>query len=281
MLKQRHERALALALNFGLVMGMAGVSFESYAAPMQDEDDKEPPNVSIVSPEDGAVVAIGDPFFVRVNATDNVIVKKVHLHMNGTDVGSIDGAADAIYSFQVKDIQEGEYTIKTVVYDLAGNSASSEEITVSGVKSDPKDEEEDQEKKENEVEKGEVERGKSEVEKEKGSGEGSKEKSGGEGSGDEIRGEGSQGNSGGEGSLEKSNGEDQGEEKPGAGDKSKGRDEVGEKDKFGRDTPGKGSSPQQGNDGQFAAKGCAQGSKRLPLWSGLGLLVFGADPRRR
>lgn len=282
MQKQLRKRALARALNFGLCLGLVGFSFEARAIPMQDEDDKEPPEVSIVSPKDGAEAPMGGPLFIRVKATDNVIIKKVHLHMNGTDVGSIDGSADVIYSFQVKDIQKGEYTIKAVAYDLAGNSTSSDEITITGVKAKPKKDKEKDEKSKDKSKDSEGDEGEKSEDKpkDKEKDEESKDKSN---SSEGEEGDKEEGNSK-EGEKEEGKEDGEKDKKSDKGEKSEGKEDKEDKgsQEPKSDKDKKGSSTQQGEDGEGSDKGgCNLGSKDLPWWASLGFVMLGASWRRR
>lgn len=287
MISLLRTRALARALNLGFAIGVAGTSFEAHAFAMQEQEDKEAPAVEILSPKNGFEAPLGEPLMISVKATDNVIIKKVHLHMNGTDVGSIDGSADVVYRFQVKDIQKGEYTIKAVAYDLAGNSASSDEITVTGVEGKPKEEGEGDKEKDG-GKSGSGDAGKEEGGSKSGdpgegaeSGSASKNspKSGAESKEKAESGAGSKDEAGDGAKSKDADQDDKAASGKGSGEDKEDKGVASDESKSGKNASGKASSTQ-GKDEAPVGKGCNQGAKDLPWWGVLGVLLLAGAGRK-
>lgn len=250
----------ALLLSSMLVASAVGgpMSVGPAQAAYQDEDDNEPPKVQIVSPKNGAEVAIGKALFVMVKATDNTIIKKVHMHINGSEVGSIDGSADENYRFEVRDIQQGEYTFKAVAVDLAGNEASSEEIKVTGVEKKEEDEPKEKEKEKPKGEKSDEDASKKKDSKEKSEEDESKKSGKSE-----------------EGESKKKSEEDESKKK----EKSK---EGDSKKKSKEDESKKKESSQSDKEGEASKGGCAMNASRnFGSLSALWVVLLGAGCWRR
>ncbi|MSP17266.1 MAG: hypothetical protein EXR73_11785 [Myxococcales bacterium] len=82
------------------------------------------PVVALLAPVEGAVVASG--FAIVAEATDNYVVSKVELRIDGE---SITSRGFAPYEFTApQDLAPGTHTLVIVAYDFAGNTASDEVI---------------------------------------------------------------------------------------------------------------------------------------------------------
>jgi thermitase len=89
--------------------------------------DTTPPTVSIASPTGGAVSGVVS---VGVNATDNVGVTRVDLLVNGVRLAS-DTVAPFNFSWDASSLVGTSPTLIAQAYDAAGNSATSQPVTVS------------------------------------------------------------------------------------------------------------------------------------------------------
>ncbi|HEU5479184.1 MAG TPA: S8 family serine peptidase [Candidatus Tumulicola sp.] len=89
--------------------------------------DTTPPTVSIASPTGGSVSGVVP---VSVNATDNVGVTRVDLLVNGAVVAS-DTTAPYTFTWDSSARIGTNVTLVATAYDAAGNSASSQAVTVS------------------------------------------------------------------------------------------------------------------------------------------------------
>ncbi|RMG97566.1 MAG: hypothetical protein D6705_08390 [Deltaproteobacteria bacterium] len=89
--------------------------------------DESPPQVSIVSPEDGASFEVGASFDIVADASDDQAVDVVELYVDGAYQGA-DGSAP--YGWGVENIPAGTYEFQVVARDLAGNEATSDVVTI-------------------------------------------------------------------------------------------------------------------------------------------------------
>jgi hypothetical protein len=85
------------------------------------------PTAAIASPPDGATVS--GTVDVDVTATDDVAVTKVDFFVNGTIVGTDNGAPYA-FSWNTSSLVDGAYMLQAKAYDAAGHTGSSPVITV-------------------------------------------------------------------------------------------------------------------------------------------------------
>ncbi|MBA3052568.1 MAG: T9SS type A sorting domain-containing protein, partial [Candidatus Omnitrophica bacterium] len=84
--------------------------------------DTTPPQVSITSPENGAVLQ--DKVNIDSIATDNCGIEKVELYLDSsTSPVNISTTSSCEWEWDTKASENGEYTIKAVAYDKAGSSA--------------------------------------------------------------------------------------------------------------------------------------------------------------
>jgi hypothetical protein len=83
------------------------------------------PSVSIDNPRNGATLS-GTPV-VSVSASDNFAVSSVQLQVNGVDVGAPQAAAPFRFTL---DVANGTHVLTAVARDVAGNTTTSEPITI-------------------------------------------------------------------------------------------------------------------------------------------------------
>ncbi len=102
-----------------------------YAAAGHTGPDIVAPTASITAPANGATVETG-PVTVTADANDNVGVTSVELQVGGTTVGT---ATEAPYSF-TWNATDGAHTLRVIARDAAGNTGTSDEITVTAVTPD-------------------------------------------------------------------------------------------------------------------------------------------------
>jgi len=84
------------------------------------EVDIAPPEVSITSPKDGAIVS--GTITVKVDASDNVGVDRVEFYLDG-DLLTEDTEPPFEYELDTTTKADGEHTLKAVAYDIEGNHA--------------------------------------------------------------------------------------------------------------------------------------------------------------
>lgn len=89
--------------------------------------DNQAPTGQITFPSDGQSFPIGSSFAVMVDANDDVGVKNVELY-NGGDMLAVD--ASAPYAFDIVNIPAGTYSFQATVQDNAGNSISTNTVTI-------------------------------------------------------------------------------------------------------------------------------------------------------
>jgi hypothetical protein len=89
--------------------------------------DITPPDCSITSPANGAIVS--GTVQVNVAATDNVGVSRVELYVNGTLL-SADTTAPYSFSWNTNGARNGTNYLEAVAYDAAGNTSSSGQVAV-------------------------------------------------------------------------------------------------------------------------------------------------------
>jgi subtilisin family serine protease len=89
--------------------------------------DPQPPTTSITSPAAGATVA--GVVTVQVNAQDNVGVTQVELYQDGALLGA-DTTAPYSFNWNTNATTNGSHTLTSKAYDAAGNTATSQPVTV-------------------------------------------------------------------------------------------------------------------------------------------------------
>jgi hypothetical protein len=89
--------------------------------------DTIPPTVSLTAPADGA--SLSGPVELAANATDNTGVTKVEFYDGTTLLGS-DSASPYTYSWNTTTASNGSHTLSAKAYDAAGNTATSQSVTV-------------------------------------------------------------------------------------------------------------------------------------------------------
>jgi hypothetical protein len=91
--------------------------------------DTTPPTVSITQPLNGALVTRRSVVTITANASDNVGVTKVEFYISGTLLGTTNTAPYSI-DWQVPAAKNKTYSIQTKAYDAAGNTSTSNIVTV-------------------------------------------------------------------------------------------------------------------------------------------------------
>ncbi|MDO8937564.1 MAG: S8 family serine peptidase [Methylicorpusculum sp.] len=91
------------------------------------ETDTQAPSVTIFSPTGGSTVS--GLVQAEVNATDNVGVSEVSLYANGLLVGT-DGTSPYQFSWDSKQVADGNVTLTAVAVDAIGNQGSSAKVVV-------------------------------------------------------------------------------------------------------------------------------------------------------
>ncbi|MCP4856625.1 MAG: hypothetical protein GY903_19265 [Fuerstiella sp.] len=105
-------------------------------------DDLVPPSVEIVSPLDGGLLVEGSTVPIGVDVSDDVGIRRVELLVDGQSV-----ATDVSFPFEFnltlpflddpQTSQSGEVTFSATGVDLAGNSTTSDPITINLLPADP------------------------------------------------------------------------------------------------------------------------------------------------
>jgi hypothetical protein len=89
--------------------------------------DTAAPTVSITAPVDGAEYVVGDDFEIMVDAADDVAIAQVVLFANGAESQTDDGEP---YGWSVTNVPEGTYEFYVEASDGAGNTTTSNVVTV-------------------------------------------------------------------------------------------------------------------------------------------------------
>lgn len=90
--------------------------------------DTTPPSVSIATPRSSTTVA--GTVSIGADATDNKAVASVQFMLNGENLGDADTEAPYSTDWNTTTVADGEYTITALAKDAAGNSATSDGVTV-------------------------------------------------------------------------------------------------------------------------------------------------------
>jgi len=96
-----------------------------------ETSDTTPPQVAIVTPAAGATVS--DLVAVAVEATDDFGVAGVELFVDGQSVGNSDTPSSGNrhgFSWDSRQVDDGQYRLSAVAIDAAGNRGSAEDIVV-------------------------------------------------------------------------------------------------------------------------------------------------------
>jgi len=95
--------------------------------------DEQGPTVSFISPTNNAVISKDDfPYSIQINANDDKSgINRVDFKINSVPLGSVSNANNSIFSTSWSFPGAGNYNIKAIAYDNAGNSTSSSiDVTV-------------------------------------------------------------------------------------------------------------------------------------------------------
>ncbi len=90
--------------------------------------DTTPPTVSITAPANGATVA--GTITVSASATDNVGVVGVQFKLDGVNLGAEITKAPYTLAWITSTASQGAHTLTAVARDAAGNTATSNSVTV-------------------------------------------------------------------------------------------------------------------------------------------------------
>jgi thermitase len=112
---------------FGYGRVNADAAVKAAVAVQSPPPDTTPPVVSITSPTASSTVS--GSVSIGVNATDNVGVSSVELHVNG-NVVAIDNSSPWGFSWDSKSVANGMVNLSLVAFDAAGNQASSSTVSV-------------------------------------------------------------------------------------------------------------------------------------------------------
>lgn len=113
---------------WGRISASAALKTLISSAPLKVEDsssDSIPPTVTIVYPSDGAILSGG--VVVKVNASDDKMVSKVELYINGM-LFAIDSEPPYEFYWDTTKCADGTYTLFTRAYDLSNNVGESKQI---------------------------------------------------------------------------------------------------------------------------------------------------------
>jgi thermitase len=89
--------------------------------------DEIAPTAKITSPSDGT--KLGNRVQVTVEASDNVGVTRIELHIDGSLFGS-STSNPAVFNWNTQKLAKGQYRLEAIAYDAAANKGSSEVVTV-------------------------------------------------------------------------------------------------------------------------------------------------------
>ncbi|MFZ1218971.1 MAG: Ig-like domain-containing protein [Chthoniobacterales bacterium] len=91
--------------------------------------DNSPPTVSITEPEDGKKVS--GTVTVSANASDNTGVSGVQFTLDGNELDQEDVSAPFSIDWDTTFLRNGDYTLRAIARDAAGNTTTSNPVTVS------------------------------------------------------------------------------------------------------------------------------------------------------
>ena len=90
--------------------------------------DTSAPSVSLTAPAGGSTVT--GTIDVNASATDNVGVAGVQFRLDGADLGAEDTSAPFTRSWSSATVPNGQHTLTAIARDAAGNSTTSQPVTV-------------------------------------------------------------------------------------------------------------------------------------------------------
>ena len=92
-------------------------------------NDTEPPTGTITSPKNGD--AVSGPVTIRVNATDNIGVTKMHLYVDGSKYEGIEDVSSPWeLVWDTREVPNGSYELRVHIHDAAENHGLSDPITI-------------------------------------------------------------------------------------------------------------------------------------------------------
>ena len=93
----------------------------------EDKGDNSPPEVSIISPQNGSTV--NEITNINVNATDNEEVDYVQFFINDSLDSSIVSDDPYFYAWNTNELDDGQYTLSVMAQDANGNNSDTVEAT--------------------------------------------------------------------------------------------------------------------------------------------------------
>src|SRR5262245_26918163 len=117
----RRARRLAIVLGTAALVGASGL------LPSRGHADTIPPVVQLTSPVAGSTLA--DPVDISATASDDVGVARVQFLLGTTSLAEI-FAPPYTLTWNPWTVQTGNYVLKAVAYDAAGNAGHSNEALV-------------------------------------------------------------------------------------------------------------------------------------------------------
>ncbi len=96
-----------------------------------EENDQEPPEVSILDPKNGDLFNYSDRPVVEIMATDDVMVTKVELYIDGQLVDSVDTFPyKFVWDTSTPPAPNSRFSLQAKAYDAAGNKAESSVVNI-------------------------------------------------------------------------------------------------------------------------------------------------------
>ncbi len=92
---------------------------------LHDKVDKEPPNITIISPTDRSAYGSGT-IYIEGTSKDNVDVKRVEISLNKGNYISTTGKYNWSYKLDTSQLSDGDYRIQARSTDFAGNNTVTE-----------------------------------------------------------------------------------------------------------------------------------------------------------
>ncbi len=105
-----------------------GLQYKSDAVKVTVFNDTTPPTVHLTAPAAGATVS--GPITVSADAADNVGVAGVQFRLDGANIGVEDTAAPYSVPWDTTTTSDGSHALTAVARDAAGNTATSNAVTV-------------------------------------------------------------------------------------------------------------------------------------------------------
>ncbi len=89
--------------------------------------DNSSPSITLVLPSDGQAFTLQDQVVIQADVSDDLALDRVEFYVDFRQVAAVGGPP---YSARWQPVTPGEYTILARAYDLAGNMAESQKLTI-------------------------------------------------------------------------------------------------------------------------------------------------------